>query len=187
MYDNILYPTDGSAGADAALEHAHDLARQHDATVHILHVVDSGHLGYETDDELAEEPPSMLPDHADECHSGMARGRVKGEKTGMIGEDPGEYREEVKQRANAIVDDVARRLEDVDTTTHACVGKPHQIILSYADHHDIDIIVMGTHGRTGVERYLIGSVTEKVVRLSDVPVVTVRQRHEPAGDTEQAA
>jgi len=38
--------------------------------------------------------------------------------------------------------------------------------------------VMGTHGRTGLDRYLIGSVTEKVVRLSEVPVLTVRQRVE---------
>jgi len=38
---------------------------------------------------------------------------------------------------------------------------------------DIDLIVMGTHGRTGLDRYLLGSVTEKVVRTADVPVVTV--------------
>jgi nucleotide-binding universal stress UspA family protein len=51
---------------------------------------------------------------------------------------------------------------------------PHQAILRYASEQDIDLIVMGTHGRTGVERYLLGSVTEKVVRLSDVPVLTVK-------------
>lgn len=51
---------------------------------------------------------------------------------------------------------------------------PHKAILQYATEQDIDLIVMGTHGRTGVERYLLGSVTEKVVRLSDVPVLTVK-------------
>lgn len=175
MYDHILYPTDGSIGADAALDHAHDLARQHDATIHVIHVVDAEHVGYNSDDDLAEDPPSMMPDHADECHSGMARGRVEGEHTGMIGEDPDEYRDEVTQRANAIVEEVTSTLEDVETQSYVCVGTPHQVILTYADHHDIDIIVMGTHGRTGVQRYLIGSVTEKVVRLADVPVVTVRK------------
>lgn len=55
---------------------------------------------------------------------------------------------------------------------------PHRAILSYAEAEGIDLIVMGTHGRTGVERYLLGSVTEKVVRLSDVPVLTVNARHE---------
>ena len=55
---------------------------------------------------------------------------------------------------------------------------PHEAILRYVTEQDIDLIVMGTHGRTGVERYLLGSVTEKVVRLSDVPVVTVREEHD---------
>ncbi len=57
-------------------------------------------------------------------------------------------------------------------------GRPHGGILSYAENHDIDLIVMGTHGRTGLDRYLVGSITEKVVRLSDVPVLTVRHRLE---------
>lgn len=46
-------------------------------------------------------------------------------------------------------------------------------VLSYADEHDIDVIVMGTHGRSGVDRWLIGSVSEEVVRLSTCPVLTV--------------
>ncbi|GKZ15601.1 universal stress protein UspA [Haladaptatus sp. W1] len=55
-------------------------------------------------------------------------------------------------------------------------GHPHRVILDYADDNDIDCIVMGTHGRRGLDRYLLGSVTERVVRMSDVPVLTV---HEP--------
>ncbi|MFC4437450.1 MULTISPECIES: universal stress protein [Natrialbaceae] len=57
-------------------------------------------------------------------------------------------------------------------------GRPHSGILSYAEKNDIDLIVMGTHGRTGLDRYLLGSVTEKVVRLADVPVLTVRHGSE---------
>jgi len=60
-------------------------------------------------------------------------------------------------------------------------GAPHQAILEYVDEHDIDLVVMGTHGRTGLDRYLLGSVTEKVVRLSDAPVLTVRM---PAESTD---
>ncbi|MFB6195603.1 MAG: universal stress protein [Haloplanus sp.] len=52
-------------------------------------------------------------------------------------------------------------------------GTPHRAILEYVDRNDIDLVVMGTHGRTGLDRYLIGSVTERVVRLADVPVLTV--------------
>ncbi len=46
-------------------------------------------------------------------------------------------------------------------------------IRSYADEHGIDLVVMGTHGRTGVERHLLGSVAEKTVRSTPVPVLTV--------------
>lgn len=61
----------------------------------------------------------------------------------------------------------------VPVKTEVRRGTPHSQILEYADEHDIDLIVLGTHGRTGLDRYLLGSVTEKVVRLSDVPVLTV--------------
>jgi nucleotide-binding universal stress UspA family protein len=60
-------------------------------------------------------------------------------------------------------------------TVEASVGRgpPHRAILDYVDEQDVDLVVMGTHGRTGAERYLLGSVTEKVLRLSRVPVLTV--------------
>ena len=48
-----------------------------------------------------------------------------------------------------------------------------RVIRSYGEDHEVDLIVMGTHGRSGVERYLIGSVTESVVRQADVPVCCV--------------
>ena len=53
-------------------------------------------------------------------------------------------------------------------------GRPDRTILAYADEHDVDLIVMGTHGRTGLDHLLLGSVTERVVRSADVPVLTVR-------------
>ena len=52
-------------------------------------------------------------------------------------------------------------------------GVPYEEILDYAETNDIDLVVMGTHGRTGIGRYLLGSVTEKVVRLSEIPVLTI--------------
>lgn len=53
-------------------------------------------------------------------------------------------------------------------------GSPYRQILEYVDENGIDLIVMGTHGRRGVDRYLLGSVAEKVVRTADCPVLTVR-------------
>lgn len=52
-------------------------------------------------------------------------------------------------------------------------GDPAVVIITYAVESDIDLIVMGTRGKTGFERYLLGSVAEKVVRLSPMPVLTV--------------
>lgn len=81
--------------------------------------------------------------------------------------------EEVGRRA---VDDVIDRADDAGLrSVEASVlsGTPARAILDYADERDIDLIVAGTHGRTGLDRYLLGSVTEKLVRVADVPVLTV--------------
>jgi len=56
-------------------------------------------------------------------------------------------------------------------------GQPAHLILKYVENLDIDLIVMGTHGRRGLDHMLMGSVAEKVVRLSAVPVMTVQLRH----------
>jgi nucleotide-binding universal stress UspA family protein len=63
----------------------------------------------------------------------------------------------------------------VETTTTVTSGTAYRAIREYADEQAIDMIVMGTHGRKGLDRYLLGSVTERVVRTADVPVLTVRQ------------
>ena len=64
-------------------------------------------------------------------------------------------------------------VDEVRTATPT--GVPHRQILDYADEHGVDVIVMGTHGRAGLQRYLLGSVAGNVVRSSTVPVMTVRQ------------
>lgn len=70
----------------------------------------------------------------------------------------------VAERARAAELDVVRELRR---------GDPSAAIITYALENDVDLIVMGTHGRTGYERYLLGSVAEKVVRASPIPVLTV--------------
>lgn len=67
------------------------------------------------------------------------------------------------------------RSRDLSATTDVRKGTPHEEILTFADTNDSDVIVMGTHGRTGLGRYLVGSVTQKVVRLADIPVLTVKR------------
>ena len=61
----------------------------------------------------------------------------------------------------------------VETTTAIRDGMTHNKITEYVDDHDIDMIVMGTHGRSGLKRALVGSVAEKTMRNSPIPVVMV--------------
>ncbi|ELY96942.1 UspA domain-containing protein [Natrialba chahannaoensis JCM 10990] len=84
--------------------------------------------------------------------------------------------EEATPTAHHAVDHVAAEAAHagIEATTTVENGVPHEVILEYADEHDIDMIVMGTQGRTGLDRVLVGSVTERVVRMAEMPIVTVR-------------
>lgn len=66
------------------------------------------------------------------------------------------------------------KLRGVEARSELLFGVPWSVILETADHRKADLIVMGTHGRKGVMHALLGSVAEKVVRLSPIPVLTVR-------------
>jgi len=93
--------------------------------------------------------------------------------------------ERLEAEAERVVGETASRARQhgVDSVTaETRLGVPTRAILDYADEQYVDLIVMGTQGRTGLRRYLIGSVTEKVVRLSDVPVLTVRRPAEATAD-----
>lgn len=90
--------------------------------------------------------------------------------------DTTEYTAEFRSEGESVLEDLEARAEDagIEINTVLEEGVPHEVILEYSDDEEMDLIVMGTHGRTGLDRYLVGSVTEKVVRLSDVPVLTTR-------------
>ncbi|UPM44725.1 universal stress protein [Halocatena salina] len=79
------------------------------------------------------------------------------------------------QRGEEIVDEAAKTLDTLGVSydTDIVQGNPAPTIVEYAERYDQDLVVMPTHGREGISRYLIGSVSEKVVRLSSVPVLTV--------------
>lgn len=83
--------------------------------------------------------------------------------------DPEDAAEEAVERAKEMVE--AAGLEFVGDTME---GLPSEQIIDYAVDNDVDMIVMGTHGRGGVQRVLFGSVAERTVRNSPVPVLTVR-------------
>ena len=78
------------------------------------------------------------------------------------------------------LENVRQRLDELDSSATVeqhrklLIGDPAAQILKYAKQHDIDLIVMGTHGHTGLEHLLMGSVAEYTVRHAHCPVVTIR-------------
>ena len=85
------------------------------------------------------------------------------------------YVERLEAAGREAVDAVADAVgSDAELRTAVVRGRPAEGVLAYADEHDVDLIAMGTHGRTGIDRYVTGSVTERVLRRADVPVLTVR-------------
>lgn len=155
MYDRILVPTDGSNVAEAAVDHALDIAERYGAEVHALFVADTDAIAY----GLGAEQVDRIRD---------------GEFDGM---------DELRTDADAATGHVADLAGErgVAVREEHAGGKPHQVIADYAAAEDIDLVVMGSHGRAGVRRALLGSVTERTLRSTDIPVLVV----DYAGVTEE--
>ncbi|WP_436912029.1 universal stress protein [Halosimplex marinum] len=140
MYDDILLPTDGSKGTTETVEHAAAIARDNDATVHALYVVDSRRYRAADADTKDEIVRSL---------------EVEGERA---------------------VEDLEIALEDegLAVETQLRDGIPHREIVDYVEEAGIDLVVMGTHGRTGRDRVQnLGSVTDRVVEDVHAPVLVV--------------
>jgi nucleotide-binding universal stress UspA family protein len=139
MYDDILVPTDGSAGMGRVTGQAGALAETHGADIHGLYVVDTTSwtgLPLESSFEgigetLRDEGEAALERFEDAVGTGPVRTAIR-------------------------------------------EGSPAREIVDFAVERGCDVVVMGTHGRSGVDRLLLGSVAERVVRSSPVPVLTVR-------------
>jgi nucleotide-binding universal stress UspA family protein len=91
----------------------------------------------------------------------------------LVRESLRDRREEVSESTADELDDLLDGT-DVETNLTTVVGEPEKEIVSYADEHDVDHIVVGSYGRGGVSRVLLGSVAETVARRSAVPVTIVR-------------
>lgn len=80
------------------------------------------------------------------------------------------------EEGERVLGDLVDRVEraGVPVETELVDGRPSEAIVAQADESGCDLIVMGTHGRVGLNRLLLGSVTERVVRTARVPVLTVR-------------
>ena len=146
---NILFPTDFSRCADQALAHAVYLAEKYGATLHLLHVV-----------TLFEDQPGVLSEEFAESEE-------------LVRKLEDEAEIELNNVANAHGND---DMEIVVKQKRAISAAP--AILEYSSKNGIDLIVMGTHGRRGIEHLLLGSAAEEVVRLADCPVFTIRESEE---------
>jgi nucleotide-binding universal stress UspA family protein len=84
----------------------------------------------------------------------------------------------LEREGRDIVEEAAKTLETLGVSyrTDVVQGNPAPTIVDYAEQYDQDLVVMPTHGREGISRYLVGSVSEKVVRLSSLPVLSVRMQ-----------
>lgn len=147
MFKNILLPTDGSQGVARALDCAVAIALKFGAKIHVLHVIEVVWLVFN------------YPEYS-----------------GLIDERIGD---KLREGGVQIVEDTvesirAAGIEAVEGSVRE--GSPAEVILQYARENAIDLIVMGTHGRRGLNRLLLGSVAEEVVRRSEVPVLTVRMK-----------
>ncbi len=167
MYDTILYPTDGSEGAECALEHAEKIGKQFDAEVHILFVADTG---------FGDTPMRVQKDDEGRWTTGMMkRKRNEPSKTKMSKSDI-DINDVLVREGEAYTSQIAAELEERGVSAKAVCkrGSAAKTVVNYASENGVDMIVMGTHGRTGLNRRVIGSVTEKVVRTSEVPVLSVQ-------------
>jgi len=91
-----------------------------------------------------------------------------------------EFRQQSEKRGREATVQIQERATDLELDAVRAVheGTPSRGILEYIDGNDIDLVVMGTHGRTGGERARLGSTTERVITFADVPVMAVRRAEE---------
>ncbi|MFN3882176.1 MAG: universal stress protein [Nitrincola lacisaponensis] len=146
-YKTLLFATDFSEGAEKAVDHARTLAKMTGARLHLLHVIT----------ELSDKRRKRVP--ADVIDT-------------FIREVTRQAREDMDHFCQQHFSDAVE--QGFEVTQKVEVGAGYEDILAEASRIQADLIIMGTHGRTGIEKVLVGSTAERVVRNSIIPVLTVR-------------
>jgi universal stress protein A len=141
----IMAPTDFSAASDAALEYARALATQMGASIDLVHVFDDPF----TSGAFVGDGTVMMPVDLRQALEDWASEQLASRHTSLAATLPG-------------------------STYALLMGSPAKRIVDHAEEIGADLIVMGTHGRTGLGHLLLGSVAERVVRTAKCPVLTTR-------------
>ena len=145
----ILCPFDFSKNSQEAFQYAiHLMSKDDDATIYLAHVVDSRVFDYSS--PFYGQEPSVMKVALDQ----PTREQLENK---LLAEVP----EEIQNRVETII----------------LFGVPFHEIIMAARNMDIDLIVIGTHGRTGLAHMIIGSVAEKVVRKAPCPVLSVKSKN----------
>jgi nucleotide-binding universal stress UspA family protein len=150
MFKRILVPMDFSPPSDAALEYARNVAARYGASLHLLHVAEDPYRAFYTAEVYVPE--------------------IEGLREEILTDTEQRLKERVRPS------DVT----EFHATAESVIGSPAGSIVEYAAGRDIDLIVMGTHGRGGMAHLLMGSVAERVVRTAPCPVLTVREAKKAA-------
>jgi len=151
MYSKVLVPLDGSEVSERAIAHAQSIANAFGARVYLLQVISLTHE-YETSRDGGGESPSVVEYSLD-----IAREITAGRQT----------------RAEKYLEAAAARLASngIHVETSVRQGLTLENITNFVEENGIDLIVMSTHGRGYFQRFLVGSVTDRVIRSSHVPVL----------------
>jgi len=155
LYKKILIATDGSEHTEKAITHAIELAKLTGAQLHAVYVVSLVHPPGTLDLNSSPDPGSNIS--IDVSIEGLKK-ILRHE-----GDDAIRYIEEQAKR------------DGVDVRKWIIEGQPAKEILKLAEEEWVDLIVMGTLGRSGIEKFLLGSVADKVIRGSRIPVLVVRK------------
>lgn len=142
---NILVPTDFSEYSDRALQEAIDIANQYHSKIYLLHVAEM-----------------VIHCTVDYCLDPQTVTQVENET--------------IQASKKMMHDQVAKfqKSNAAEIITEIRKGTPYEEILKDQQEKNIDLIVIASHGQTGLMRYLVGSVAEKVLRHSKSPVLLVR-------------
>ena len=145
MYKKILVPLDGSSQAECVIPHVQAIARTGVEEIELVSVVE----------------PVEIP----------TRGKIA-----LSEEDLKRIMVESKQDTKKYLDQVVARLARSGIKVHPIIltGKPAESLIDYIGSNDVDLVVMATHGRSGLTRFFWGSVAEKILRSIETPILLVK-------------
>lgn len=169
-FKHLLVPTDFSAPANNALRYAIEEAGLHHAKLTLLHVLPAD---TRTDVHYVTGAPLPGPEGGFDV---LAGGRVGG--SAPVSPPEVVLRDQSEEAQTQLRDLVANAFHG-PWEVEVALGHPADTIVRVAQERGADLIVMSTHGRTGLQHVLLGSVAEKVMRLAPCPVLTIKQQGAP--------